>query len=53
VAVDYSKSFSACSGFTNHCFGDIVDDGADPVDVSWEQELVAHPKDARVRIQVV
>jgi hypothetical protein len=35
-----------------HYFGAIVDDDDASVDVSWEQELVAHPKDARVRIQV-
>jgi hypothetical protein len=33
-------------------FGAIVDDSRDFVNVSWEQELVAHPKDARVRVQV-
>ncbi len=36
-----------------HYFGAIVDDGDASVGVSWVQELVAHPKDARVRIQVV
>jgi hypothetical protein len=36
-----------------HYFGAIVDDGGASVGVSWGQELVAHPKDARVRIQVV
>jgi hypothetical protein len=33
-------------------FGAIVDDSQAFVDVSCEQELVAHPKDAGVRIQV-
>jgi hypothetical protein len=39
---------------TRHYFGAIVDDGGASVGVSWGQGLVvAHPKDARVRIQVV
>jgi hypothetical protein len=36
-----------------HYFGAIVDDSPDFVDVSWEQELVEHPKDAKVRVQVL
>jgi hypothetical protein len=34
-------------------FGAIVDDGTDFVDISDEQKLVAHPKDAKVRVQVL
>jgi hypothetical protein len=34
-------------------FGAIVDDGAAFIDRSYEQELVGHPKDAGVRIQVL
>lgn len=34
-------------------FGAIVDDGPGFVDVSWEQKVVGHPKDAGVRIQVL
>lgn len=34
-------------------FGAIVDDGPGFVDVSWEQKLVGHPKDAGVRIRVM
>ena len=33
-------------------FGAIVDDGPKYVNVTWGQELVDHPKDARIRIQV-
>jgi hypothetical protein len=40
-------------GIYLYYFGAIVDDNDAFVDVSWEQELVAHPKDARVRIQVL
>ncbi len=40
-------------GIYLYYFGAIVDDDDASVDVSWEQELVAHPKDARVRIQVL
>ncbi|TDU81577.1 hypothetical protein EI77_00887 [Prosthecobacter fusiformis] len=36
-----------------HYFGAILDDGPGFVDITWEQEIVAHPKDAGVRIQVV
>jgi hypothetical protein len=36
-----------------HYFGAIVDDGLAFVDLSYEQELVAHPKDAGARIQVL
>jgi hypothetical protein len=36
-----------------HYFGAIVDDGGASVGVSWGQELVAHPKDSRVTVQVV
>jgi len=36
-----------------HYFGAIVDDSQEFADVSWEQELVAHPKDAGVRVQVL
>jgi len=36
-----------------HYFGAIVDDSQEFVDVSWEQELVTHPKDAGVRVQVL
>ena len=34
-------------------FGAIVDDGPAFIDVSWDQELVGHPKDAGVRIRVL
>ena len=34
-------------------FGAIVDDGPGLVNVSWEQKLVEHPKDAGVRIRVL
>jgi len=34
-------------------FGAITDDGPGFVDVSCEQKLVAHPKDAGVRIRVL
>lgn len=33
-------------------FGAIVDDAPKYVNISWGQELVDHPKDARIRIQV-
>ena len=33
-------------------FGAIVDDGPGFVEVSWHQELMRHPKDAGVRVQV-
>jgi hypothetical protein len=36
-----------------HYFGAILDDGPGFVDVSWEQKLVAHPRDAGVRIRVL
>jgi hypothetical protein len=34
-------------------FGAIVDDGPRFIDVSWDQKLVGHPKDAGVRIRVL
>lgn len=34
-------------------FGAIVDDSHGLVNVSWEQELVEHPKDAGVRVKVL
>jgi hypothetical protein len=38
--------------FLNY-FGAIVDDSQSFVNVSWEQELVKHPKDAGVRVKVL
>lgn len=40
-------------GIFLHYFGAIVDDAPAFVDVSWEQELVEHPKDSGVRIRVL
>jgi hypothetical protein len=36
-----------------HYFGAIADDGPAFADVSWEQELVVHPRDGRIRIKVL
>lgn len=33
-------------------FGAIVDDGPTYVDVTWDQKLINHPKDSRIRIEV-
>jgi hypothetical protein len=40
-------------GIYLHYFGAIVDDAPAFADVSWEQELVGHPRDARVRVMVI
>jgi hypothetical protein len=40
-------------GIYLHYFGAIIDDAEEFVDVSWEQELVEHPKDAGVRVKVL
>jgi hypothetical protein len=40
-------------GIYLHYFGAIVDDAQAFVNVSWEQELVEHPKDASVRVKVL
>jgi hypothetical protein len=39
-------------GIYLHYFGAIVDDGPGFVDATCQQELVTHPRDARIRIQV-
>ena len=41
------------NGVYLHYFGAIVDDGLGFVDLEWRQELVKHPRDAGIRIQVV
>jgi hypothetical protein len=40
-------------GIYLHYFGAIVDDAPDFVDVSYEQELVTHPREAGVSVRVL
>jgi hypothetical protein len=40
-------------GLYLHYFGAIVDDSHRFLNVSWDQELVEHPKDARVRVKIL
>jgi hypothetical protein len=40
-------------GIYLHYFGAIVDDAPAFVDVSWEQELVGHPREAGIRVRVL
>lgn len=46
------RTTGRCDGIYLHYFGAIVDDGPGFVDVTYEQKLVRHPRDARIRIRV-